>query len=143
VRTSRALSKLLRPVVPALVANPLARAAFFAQYTAHPVAVDPAVAIEDIDALIGATAFDDVCDAFTGYIAPADAADRVPVTIAWGDKDRLLLPRQARRARRLLPRARVVIVPGTGHLMMGDDPSAVAAVVREATRAPAPAPVPA
>jgi pimeloyl-ACP methyl ester carboxylesterase len=136
VRNSRAMTKLLRPAVPTLVRSRALRAALFAQYRAHPGDVDPATAVGDVDALIGATAFDDVCAAFTGYLAPADAADRVPVTIAWGDKDRLLLPRQLERARRRLPRARHVLLPGVGHLMMGDDPPAVAEVMRAATRAP-------
>lgn len=136
VRASRRLGGLLRPVSPVLLANPLLRAVFFMQYTAKPAAVPVEEALADLDALIGAAAFDDVCAAFTGYLAPVDAADHVPVTIAWGDKDRLLLPRQLERARRRLPRARHVLVPGAGHLMMGDQPEAVAAVVRAATRAP-------
>jgi pimeloyl-ACP methyl ester carboxylesterase len=137
VGNSRALSRLMRPMAPALLAHAPLRAAFFAQYMAHPTRLEPAEALADIDALIGAAAFDDVRAAFTGYVAPADAADHQPVTIAWGDKDRLLLPRQARRAQRLLPRARHVVIPGTGHLMMADDPPAVAAVIRAGTRAPA------
>src|SRR3954447_26322763 len=141
VRNSRALTKLMRPVAPTLLRARPMRVTFFAQYTAKPGDVDPTVALADIDALIGATAFDDVCEAFTGYLAPADAADRVPVTIAWGAKDRLLLPRQLERARRRIPRARHVLMPGVGHLMMGDDPEAVAAVMRAAARAPRPAPV--
>ena len=141
VTNSRSLSKLMRPLAPALLRSAALRTLFFAQYAAHPAAIDPEVALADLDALIGATAFEDVCAAFTGYLAPQDAADRVPVTIAWGDKDRLLLPRQLNRARRRLPRARHVLVPGTGHLMMGDDPEAVAQVIRAAARAPAPAPV--
>jgi len=90
------------------------------------------VAVADVGALVGAGGFDDVCAAFTGYLAPAGAADHVPVTIAWGDHDRLLLPRQLERARRRVPRARPVLIPGVGHLMMGDDPQAVAAVIRAA-----------
>ena len=140
LRAARAASRLLRPALPGLFSHTAVRAAFFAQYLAHPARVDAAVALEDVDALLGAPAFDDVLAAFEGYVAPATAADHVPVTIAWGDHDRLLLPRQARRAQRLLPRARHTIVPGTGHLMMADDPEAVAAVIRAATRAPAPAP---
>jgi pimeloyl-ACP methyl ester carboxylesterase len=58
----------------------------------------------------------------------------VPVTIAWGDKDRLLLPRQLARARRRLPRARHVLVAGVGHLMMADNPQAVADVLRAGAR---------
>src|SRR4051794_2963281 len=140
VRNSRALSKLMQPAAPALLRFAALRTLFFAQYSAKPAAIAPEVALGDLDALIGAAAFDDVCAAFTGYLAPADAADHVPVTIAWGDKDRLLLPRQLNRARSRVPRARHVLVPGVGHLMMGDDPAAVAEVIRAATRAAAPVP---
>jgi pimeloyl-ACP methyl ester carboxylesterase len=64
----------------------------------------------------------------------------VPVTICWGAKDALLLPRQLERAKRRLPRARHVLLPTAGHLMMYDEPEAVAGVIRAATRAPAPIP---
>jgi pimeloyl-ACP methyl ester carboxylesterase len=113
------------------------RTLMLSQVIAKPWQVSPEVVAADVAAVVAATAFDDVCAAFEGYVAPADAADRVPVTIAWGDKDRLLLPRQARRAQRLLPRARHVMVPGAGHLMMYDEPEAVAAVVKAAASAPA------
>jgi pimeloyl-ACP methyl ester carboxylesterase len=143
IRNTRALSRLVRPLAPMLADNSVARTLMLAQYVAKPWKLDPADVVADIDALIGAPAFDDVCAAFAGYVAPAGAADHVPVTIAWGDKDRLLLTRQSRRAQRLLPRARHVIVPGAGHLMMSDEPQAVAAVVRAAATAPAPVAVPA
>jgi pimeloyl-ACP methyl ester carboxylesterase len=142
VRNSRLLSRLLRPILGALMARPAARTAFFAQVCGRPSLMGEQEAVEAIDALLGATAFDDTCAAFTGYLAPATAADHVPVTIVWGDKDRLLLPRQAQRARRRLPRARHVLIPGAGHLMMGDDPEAVADAILTAARAPKPVPVP-
>ena len=53
----------------------------------------------------------------------------VPVTIAWGTRDALLIPRQARRARRLLPSARHVTLQGCGHVPFHDDPETVAAVL--------------
>lgn len=140
MRATRSLAALTRPITPALAGNAVTRTLFLAQFSARPWRVPPATLVEDVDALIGAAAFDDVSAAFTGYLAPAGAADRVPVTVAWGAQDRLLLPRQLARARRRLPRARHVLLPGCGHLMMGDDPAAVAAVIRAATRAPAPAP---
>lgn len=141
MRNTRALAKLTRPFAAPMAANPVTRYLSFRQYLAHPgdMALDEIV--ESVDALIGASAFEDVSNAFTGYLAPANAADRVPVTIAWGDKDLLLLPRQLERSRRRLPRARHVLVPGAGHLMMFDDPAAVAEVVRAATRAPVGEPV--
>lgn len=142
VRATRALARGLRPFAPALVRVRPVRAALFAQMSGRPAQVDPRDALESIDALLGATAFDDVWRAFGGYVAPATAADSVPVTIAWGSRDRLLLPRQLERARMLLPRARHVAMRGVGHLMMGDDPEAVADLIRAGARAPAGEPAP-
>ncbi|HET6633571.1 MAG TPA: alpha/beta hydrolase, partial [Streptomyces sp.] len=49
--------------------------------------------------------------------------------VAWGARDRLLLPRQGPRAARLMPHADLVRLPGCGHVPMNDDPALVARVV--------------
>ena len=138
MRNPRALSKLTRPLAPAMARNRAIRYLSFAQYLAKPGNLPPDDIVASVDALIGAPAFDDVNAAFTGYLAPESAADHVPVTIVWGAKDRLLLPRQLERARRRLPKARHVLLPTAGHLMMYDEPEAVAGAIRAATRAPQP-----
>jgi len=61
---------------------------------------------------------------FTGHVP-----DDVPVTIGWGTRDRLLRPRQALVAKALLPEARLVPLPGCGHVPMTDDPALVADVL--------------
>ena len=58
----------------------------------------------------------------------ADVPD-VPVTIAWGSRDRLLLRRQGVRASGPIPGARLVRLPGCGHVPMNDDPALVARVI--------------
>lgn len=58
---------------------------------------------------------------------------RVPTTIAWGTKDRLLNPRQAVRARRELPTAIHVSLPGAGHVPMGDCPDEIARIIEDTT----------
>ena len=56
-----------------------------------------------------------------------------PTTIAWGERDRLLIvSRQAPRARRALPRARHVVLRGCGHVPTWDDPEQVASVLLSA-----------
>jgi pimeloyl-ACP methyl ester carboxylesterase len=137
---TRRLSTLTRPFSAAMARNPAVRYVAFRQYLAKPGNMSVEDIVESVDALVGAPAFDDVNAAFTGYLAPEDAADDVPVTICWGAKDALLLPRQLERAKRRLPRARHVLLPTAGHLMMYDEPEAVAGVIRAATRAPAPIP---
>jgi pimeloyl-ACP methyl ester carboxylesterase len=74
-----------------------------------------------------------------GWEATLDAMSRVhftggadvptSATVAWAEHDRLLLPRQAERARRAAPRARHLWLRGCGHVPTWDDPAQVAEVV--------------
>jgi pimeloyl-ACP methyl ester carboxylesterase len=52
----------------------------------------------------------------------------VPVTVAWGAKERLI-PRSARRSDELPSQARIVTLPNCGHLPMWDDPALVAETI--------------
>jgi pimeloyl-ACP methyl ester carboxylesterase len=100
----------------------------------------------DLDRLVGdAVALRDG----RGFRAVARSANRyafqgrpsVPVTVAWGTKDRILLPRQADRARERLPDARHVPLPGCGHVPMSDAPDTVARLILQTTGAvPVPSP---
>ncbi|MEV7990810.1 alpha/beta fold hydrolase [Streptomyces sp. NPDC086077] len=58
----------------------------------------------------------------------------IPVTVAWGSRDRLLVPRQGIRAKYILPKARLVRLPGCGHVPMNDDPALVARVLLDGSR---------
>ncbi|MFE7776936.1 alpha/beta fold hydrolase [Streptomyces sp. NPDC057445] len=58
-----------------------------------------------------------------------DDVPGMPVTVAWGTRDRLLLPRQGVRAKKSIPGARLVRLPGCGHVPMNDDPALVARVI--------------
>jgi pimeloyl-ACP methyl ester carboxylesterase len=57
----------------------------------------------------------------------------VPVTIAWGTRDRLLPPRQAARVHLMIPDARLVPLPDCGHVPMLDAPELVAQTILHAT----------
>ncbi len=63
------------------------------------------------------------------------AGGPVPVTVAWGERDRILPPRDAARAREVLPWARHVTLPGCGHVPMSDDPELVALTILRTTGA--------
>ncbi|MER5177362.1 alpha/beta fold hydrolase [Streptomyces sp. NPDC002896] len=60
----------------------------------------------------------------------------VPVTIAWGTWDRVLPPWQAYRVKAMIPDARLVPLPGCGHVPMNDAPELVARVILEAAGLP-------
>ncbi|MES9506169.1 alpha/beta fold hydrolase [Streptomyces sp. NPDC000609] len=58
----------------------------------------------------------------------------LPVTVAWGSRDRILLRRQGIRAKHTIPDARLVRLPGCGHVPMNDDPALVARVILDTSR---------
>ena len=61
------------------------------------------------------------------------AAITVPVTVAFGTRDRVLLPVVARRRGQLPAQTRWVRLRGCGHVPMFDDPEAVAALLLRAS----------
>ncbi|WP_129310608.1 alpha/beta hydrolase [Streptomyces sp. L2] len=63
-----------------------------------------------------------------------DDVPHVPVTVGWGSRDMLLVRRQGIRAKRIIPRARLVRLPGCGHCPMNDDPALVARVILDGSR---------
>ncbi|GAA3645467.1 alpha/beta fold hydrolase [Nonomuraea antimicrobica] len=93
---------------------------------AHPSRLDPAALVAATRALGEAAGFDETLESFGGLMPPAPP--KSPITIAWGEHDRLLLRRQAVRAARWSGQ-RVKLLKGCGHLPMSDDPELVTRVV--------------
>lgn len=56
-----------------------------------------------------------------------------PLTVAWGQRDALLLPRQGRRAVERLSYAKLVPLAGCGHVPLWDDPIRVAQTILDGT----------
>jgi pimeloyl-ACP methyl ester carboxylesterase len=104
LRASRAIVKRLRPATPALTRTAAGRVAMFSQIYGRPWRMSPADAMAAVDAFLDAPAFEPALEAFGHYrFGAGDELRGVPVTVAWGTRDALLIPRQAARARRLLP----------------------------------------
>ncbi len=58
----------------------------------------------------------------------------IPVTIGWGTRDHVLVRRQGLRAKQVVPHARLVRLPGCGHVPMNDDPRLVTRVILDGSR---------
>ena len=99
---------------------------------ARPWRLDGDAAAAAARALAEAPAFEATLDVMSRSHFTGGAEVPETATVAWGERDRLLLPRQGERARRALPRARHVVLPGCGHLPMSDDPALVAGVILSA-----------
>ncbi|SDM52464.1 alpha/beta fold hydrolase [Nonomuraea jiangxiensis] len=132
LRAMRALARSLPVEQHARMAgNRLLRALSAGLLVAHPSRLEPAALVAATRALGGAAGFDETLESFGGLMPPAPP--KSPITIAWGEHDRLLPCRQAVRAARWSGQ-RVKLLKGCGHVPMSDDPELVARVILEAGR---------
>ncbi|MET7968972.1 alpha/beta fold hydrolase [Micromonospora sp. NPDC005305] len=131
----RNAARLPEPVLRSLFANPALRTLALGMILARPNRMALAEALADARALREARAFRAVARAGRGYAFAG--APTVPVTVAWGTRDRILPHRQAALARTRLPAARHLDLAGCGHVPMHDDPELVASVILHTTGAQA------
>lgn len=126
----------LRPLMRLAMRSVTGRRLLLSLLHGFPAQVPPSAAIAALDALWDSPVLLDALDAFDDYsFSDGEPLRGLPVTVAWGDRDRLLLyGRQAPRARRALPHARHLTL-GAGHLPCYDDPAAVVSVIRSTAAA--------
>ncbi|MFC0532308.1 alpha/beta fold hydrolase [Phytohabitans kaempferiae] len=125
-------TRIPQPVMRRMFRYGAVRAMCFGMICARPNRLTAEVALSDALALRDGLAFPAAARAGRAYAYRGTPA--VPVTIAWGTRDRVLLYRQAARAREALPGAHHVDLPGCGHVPMSDDPALVASVILATTR---------
>lgn len=130
--TLRATSFVPAGLIRQTMRVPTLRAVCFSRLVAYPARIDPVQATEDALALRRGRGFGPVARASRDY--QFNGSPRVPVTVGWGTKDRILPPHQAQRARERLPDARHVSLPGCGHVPISDDPDLVATLILETCR---------
>jgi pimeloyl-ACP methyl ester carboxylesterase len=131
LRATRQACRMLRADAPRVLAHPTVRRVGFFQLVAHGDRIGSFDAVETVRGVADATWFDETLVALVAERFYAADPIGVPVTIAWGEHDRLLLRRQATRAARQLPDARSVTLRGCGHVPTYDDPEQVARVLLE------------
>ncbi|MCX4552458.1 alpha/beta fold hydrolase [Streptomyces sp. NBC_01500] len=121
------------PVIERLSRSAAGRAALTGTIYARPGRRSPEAVVAETLALRTATGFTETLAAGRDVLFTSEV-NKVPVTVAWGTRDRLLLRRQGIRARHTMPAARLVRLPGCGHVPMNDDPALVARVILDTSR---------
>ncbi|MDT3395070.1 alpha/beta fold hydrolase [Streptomyces sp. B1866] len=126
--TVMSVGTVLSPLARRLTATRAGRAFLFFWLYGKPTRPEPDLAYGDYRGLLRARPallrFITEGAPYKGTVGPD-----VPVTIGWGTRD-LVLPRyQARVARKRLPGAELTMLPGCGHVPMGDDPERVADLI--------------
>ncbi len=129
LKNTYATARALLPVAPALYATAVGRTLGSWQIAARPWRIPADDAVASHRALAEADAFLPTLDVVSRYVFHDAPELRVPVTVAWGQRDRLLLTRQSRRAMKVLPQGRHLLLYGCGHVPMWDDPEQVSEVL--------------
>jgi len=121
-------ARRLQRAAPVLSRSTVGRAVSHGAVVSRPSQLPADQALGDMAAFLAAR---DALDAVLAQLTPftGQLLDDVPVTIAWGTRDRLLRPRQILLAKARLPQARLLPLPGCGHVPMTDDPVLVADVL--------------
>ncbi|MFJ8309776.1 MULTISPECIES: alpha/beta fold hydrolase [unclassified Streptomyces] len=134
LRTMRQVAQALPlPVIERMSRTAAGRTALTSTIYARPGRRSPEAVVAETLALRGAPGFEQTLAAGREVLF-ADDVPGVPVTVAWGSKDRLLLRRQGVRAKHTVPGARLVRLPGCGHVPMNDDPALVTRVILDGSR---------
>lgn len=125
------MGRLFAPLTPRLLRRDATRSLLLRGTMAMPRQMPPEAAVEMADDFTKTPDFDaHLASTRRERFRDGQAID-VPVTVAWGEKERLVPPK-ARRREELPAHARVVTLPGCGHLPMWDDPALVVATVLDA-----------
>ena len=129
IESAHALAGRYRSLIPLLVRNKPALAVFLAPFFAQGDKLDEEYITYAIEDLTGSsqTLFETL-DATEEYRVRAHET-KIPLTIAWGAEERLLIGQQYQRARNTISGARHLLLPGCGHLCMADDPALVTATI--------------
>lgn len=134
-RYARAVFKVMQvagetllPIAPAVARSRAGRALTYSAIVSRPGQLSPEQAAGDMAAFVAAK---DALNVVLAGLPPfaSHLPSGLPVTIAWGTRDRLLPLRQILKAKAWLPDARLLRLPGCGHVPMTDDPALVAKVL--------------
>jgi pimeloyl-ACP methyl ester carboxylesterase len=133
MRQVRLTAKITRRVAPNAPRNRLSRGLSFMQASGHPFQLPYEPVKTAVHDMAAAPGFRETLRALEKRQFEDGAAITVPVTVAFGSRDRVLLPGVARRRDELPDQTRWVTLSGCGHVPMFDDPAATADLLLRAS----------
>lgn len=132
------LVRRLRPLLPAITANPLGRSALLFQLSSRPWRIPADIALAEMRSFAATPVFDDLLrDLVRGPQQLGMATDRArrPILIVWGRRDRVTLARQAHRAVARFPDAKLHWLERCGHFPHWDRPEETVRLILDTTAA--------
>jgi pimeloyl-ACP methyl ester carboxylesterase len=125
----RALARFGGPLLRPLARSKGARWVLFRQVVGRPTLMSAAEARQAITDLGSAQGFRATLRATLPRAYVPQEPIEAPVSVSFGTRDLVLLPRQSRHLDQLPAHTRVLPLPRTGHVPMTDDPLAVASLI--------------
>ena len=124
------LARRLRPVLPLVMLSRRVRRLALGHVVADPDRVPYGAARRMVGSYARATAYDATNVAMREHHFTDPEQIRVPLTVAFGELDRLIRPRRLR-----VPGARTLILRGCGHIPMWDAPELVTQLILDTSEA--------
>lgn len=137
IAASVRLVRLLRPVMPALTANPIGRTVLLPQFSAHPWRLSPELVLDEMESFAASPSFDELLYNLAYKNPHQEGAPKgsikEPLIIGWGRHDRVCLPQQASRALEAFPDARLYWFSDSSHFPQWDVPKETVRLILAAT----------
>lgn len=129
------LVRALQPVMPTISRTSISRSLLLAQLSAHPSQLAPDLVLNEMRSFAISPSFDELLH---NLVAGPEqqgipSGSRSKITIGWGLKDRVCLPRQATRALERFPDAKLHWFEDCGHFPMWDKPEETVQVILDGT----------
>jgi pimeloyl-ACP methyl ester carboxylesterase len=126
-------ARRLRPLVAVALYNRGLRERMLATFAAHPGRIPAKAGRQLVLGWINANGYDGANRAMRTHVFDPAGYPEIPVTLAWGELDRLVGPP---RPERRPADARYLPLPGVGHTPTWDDPELIAATLLEGSAVP-------
>ncbi|HEX3609547.1 MAG TPA: alpha/beta fold hydrolase [Solirubrobacterales bacterium] len=124
----RLWARRLRPFVSLALRTRRTRESMLATFAARPERIPAKEGRDLVLGWIDASGYEGANRAMRSHVFDPAGYPDVPVTLAWGERDRLVAPP---RPERRPAGARYLVLPGVGHTPMWDDPELIAATLLE------------
>ena len=128
------IARWISPAAPLLARSTAASRMLLRGAVREPGRIAPEEAVHKLKAYAGCRVLRPLLEDACGRRAEGFDSIVCPVLVAWGDRDAVLPFAQSERFLDALPEARLVGLPGLGHLPMWEEPERLAALVLEHTR---------
>lgn len=119
------LGRALGPRVTSALRSPTVRSIALRSITARPRQVPAEVAIENARVALATPTFPEHFSQTRRLRFESGTSIEDPITVVWGDKDRIALRRKSRNTDELPPHTQVETWPDCGHMLMWDAPKRV------------------